>query len=283
MPVRVTHLLDDLEARLGKAYRDIAALREENRQLRADLALRDAPDRENWPASSANSHTRPADDAAAAIAENANTEKTLMEHANPDALNTNTADDNNTAEAPQAPAKEAEAPVPPSPRALLEQWHGRYPQAFANDHVRPLKIGIHQDLARHEPWSKKLIRRALACYVNRPSYTRAVRKDAARIDLDGNPAGTVDEIAAQAAEEKRRRAMSAKRQKTDLQKDEASSRKRQAKKRQAKSAATSEAPAAEHKKQKPDRQLDRQKSAPKAAEPLSMDEKLASLQRRFGN
>ena len=64
-------------------------------------------------------------------------------------------------------------------------------------------MGIHQDLAEREPWSGKLIRRALANYVNLPRYVKSMREGAERIDLDGNPAGRVDKEAAQHASERR--------------------------------------------------------------------------------
>lgn len=91
----------------------------------------------------------------------------------------------------------------PSPHALLNQWYERYPQAFFKGHTKPLKVGIHQDLAEREEWPSKLIRRALANYVNLPRYIKAVRAGAERVDLDGQPAGKVDKEAAQHASEKR--------------------------------------------------------------------------------
>jgi len=101
--------------------------------------------------------------------------------------------------AAEAPPPAAEAPVPtpappppaatrdtpqgqlaieqaPSADALLKQWYQRYPNAFFKGHTRPLKVGIHQDLAAHEPWPEKLLRRALAGYVNLPRYLKAVRE-----------------------------------------------------------------------------------------------------------
>lgn len=96
------------------------------------------------------------------------------------------------------------APQPPSPQALLRQWYKRYPHAFFTGHTKPLKVGIHQDLAQCEPWSGKLIRRALANYVNLPRYVKSMREGAERIDLDGNPAGKVDKEAARHASERRK-------------------------------------------------------------------------------
>ncbi|WP_245904546.1 ProQ/FINO family protein [Billgrantia lactosivorans] len=90
----------------------------------------------------------------------------------------------------------------PSADALLREWYQRYPSTFFKGHTRPLKVGIHHDLAAREPWPEKLVRRALAGYVNLPRYLKAVREGAERIDLDGAPAGSVD---AQAAEHARRK------------------------------------------------------------------------------
>ncbi|WP_211620852.1 ProQ/FINO family protein [Halomonas sp. PGE1] len=90
----------------------------------------------------------------------------------------------------------------PSPHTLLAEWYQRYPAAFFKGHTRPLKVGIHEELAAREPWPEKLVRRALACYVNLPRYLKAVREGAERIDLAGQPAGGVD---AQAAEHARKK------------------------------------------------------------------------------
>lgn len=79
----------------------------------------------------------------------------------------------------------------PSPQALLDEWYRRYTDTFFKGHTRPLKIGIHEDLVASEPWPDKLVRRALACYVNLPRYLKAVRAGAERVDLAGQPAGAV--------------------------------------------------------------------------------------------
>ncbi|MBB3231076.1 ProQ/FINO family protein [Halomonas stenophila] len=96
----------------------------------------------------------------------------------------------------------AEAAEAPSPQALLAQWYRRHDAAFFKGHTRPLKVGIHEDLAALEPWPEKLVRRALACYVNLPRYLKSVREGAERIDLDGAPAGRVDAGAAEHAHKK---------------------------------------------------------------------------------
>ncbi|WP_242457939.1 ProQ/FINO family protein [Halomonas sp. YLGW01] len=90
----------------------------------------------------------------------------------------------------------------PSPQALLNQWYRRYPDAFFKGHVRPLRVGIHEDLLAREPWPEKLVRRALACYVHLPRYLKAVRQGAERVGLDGEAAGPVSEGEARYARKK---------------------------------------------------------------------------------
>ncbi|PMR73009.1 ABC transporter substrate-binding protein [Billgrantia endophytica] len=100
----------------------------------------------------------------------------------------------------------------PTAEALLAEWYQRYPDTFFKGHTRPLKVGIHQDLARREPWPEKLVRRALAGYVNLPRYLKAVRQGAERIDLEGRPEGTVDTQAAEHAQRKLERLQAERRQ-----------------------------------------------------------------------
>jgi ProP effector len=100
----------------------------------------------------------------------------------------------------------------PSPQALLEQWYQRYDAIFFKGHTRPLKVGIHEELSALEPWPEKLVRRALACYVNLPRYLKSVRDGAPRIDLGGEPAGTVDHAAAEHARKKLERLQAQRRQ-----------------------------------------------------------------------
>lgn len=100
----------------------------------------------------------------------------------------------------------------PSADALLKQWYQRYPRTFFKGHTRPLKVGIHHDLAAREPWPEKLVRRALAGYVNLPRYLKAVREGAERLDLDGEPAGSVDAQAAEHAKRKLERLQSERRE-----------------------------------------------------------------------
>lgn len=104
---------------------------------------------------------------------------------------------------PQQEENSAAAPSepPPSPQALLKHWYSQYPNAFFTAHTKPLKIGIHEDLIAREPWPAKLIRRALANYVNLPRYLKSVRVGVQRVDLDGQPAGDIGEQDVQHARE----------------------------------------------------------------------------------
>ena len=56
---------------------------------------------------------------------------------------------------------------------------------------RPLKIGIAADLARCPALEWRVLRVALAAYTGRIMYLRGLVAGAARIDLDGKPAGEV--------------------------------------------------------------------------------------------
>jgi ProP effector len=58
---------------------------------------------------------------------------------------------------------------------------------------RPLKVGIHKDILERlgEAMTPHKLGSALACYVANGSYRRKLLAGASRIDLDGNPCGTV--------------------------------------------------------------------------------------------
>jgi ProP effector len=80
---------------------------------------------------------------------------------------------------------------------LCERW----PKCFFMFPGRclPLKIGIHKDIPDGliEP---KILRLAFRLYVNNPGYLNAMRLGAARVDLNGEVAGTVDENDAKRAQ-----------------------------------------------------------------------------------
>ena len=79
--------------------------------------------------------------------------------------------------------------------AALADLATRYPQTFVLEKYRPhrpLKVGIASDLlARRPELDRRKLGAALAAYTRRIMYLRGIVAGAARIDLDGNPAGEV--------------------------------------------------------------------------------------------
>ncbi|MGO1915061.1 MAG: ProQ/FINO family protein [Halomonadaceae bacterium] len=265
MAASLMNMLDDLEARLERTQAELQALREENQQLKRQLAGQEAPEQSVPKAESHDTafstetaletHERTQESAGAETAE-------LSEAANAAV----TAKEGS----PTQPA--AETAQAPSPHALLNQWYERYPKAFFKGHTKPLKVGIHQDLAEREEWSNKLIRRALANYVNLPRYIKAVRAGAERVDLDGLPAGKVDKEAALHASEKR----GDQQERGDKKGDKKAGV--QSKKAPSKSKSLDEKPRQEQPKQAK-AQPETEKSQPR--KPLSMEDKLLGLQQKF--
>ncbi|MEH6822876.1 MAG: ProQ/FinO family protein [Motiliproteus sp.] len=68
-----------------------------------------------------------------------------------------------------------------------------YPDTFNRDAVKPLKIGIQEDLLAEQKLPQGKIKRALASYVRAPQYYKSLVTDADRVDLKGEPAGKVSE------------------------------------------------------------------------------------------
>jgi sRNA-binding protein len=68
-----------------------------------------------------------------------------------------------------------------------------YPAAFTLDPtlVRPLKLAIKDDIYAQSAISRRRITAALRSYCNSVHYLRASTEGAVRIDLTGEPAGTV--------------------------------------------------------------------------------------------
>lgn len=219
MTASVLHLLESLEARLERTKAELDALREENAQLKQQLAAqqRAASDKRDEstqrPAASfhsqGNEHSPGYEGDGHEKGGIVTPEVPHQEscQAEPEAAVVQTAAPQTVVpqtEAPQTQASQVPVSQAPSPQALLKQWYQRYPKAFFKGHTKPLKVGIHHDLAQSEPWSGKLIRRALANYVNLPRYVKSMREGAERVDLDGNPAGKVDKEAALHARERRK-------------------------------------------------------------------------------
>jgi len=86
-------------------------------------------------------------------------------------------------------------------QAALQLICETYPEVFNRDNVRPLKIGIQEELIADEKLAKNKIKRALASYVRSPYYFRSLKEGADRIGLDGQPSGTVSESEAEHAKQ----------------------------------------------------------------------------------
>jgi ProP effector len=77
-----------------------------------------------------------------------------------------------------------------------------YPAAFQifEQRRKPLKLGIHHDVALAGIMSARQLKNALRFYVGNAFYLRSLRKDAPRVDLEGKAVGSVtaeEEAAAQ--------------------------------------------------------------------------------------
>ncbi|WP_419413619.1 ProQ/FINO family protein [Pontibacter sp. JAM-7] len=86
--------------------------------------------------------------------------------------------------------------------AALQLLIDAYPKTFDRQNVRPLKIGIQEDLVAEGKIAKNKIKRALASYVRSLSYYRSLREGAERIDLSGEAAGVVTQPESEHARDK---------------------------------------------------------------------------------
>ena len=79
-----------------------------------------------------------------------------------------------------------------------------FPAAFTLDPtlVRPVKLGIKDEVFAQSDVSRRRISAALRCYCNSVHYLRASTEGAIRIDLTGKPAGTVTATEARHATER---------------------------------------------------------------------------------
>ncbi|MGB1239939.1 MAG: ProQ/FINO family protein [Pseudomonadales bacterium] len=84
-------------------------------------------------------------------------------------------------------------------QAALSLLIETYPNTFSRTNIRPLKIGIQDDLIADEKVAKNKIKRALASYVRAPNYFRGMKLDADRIDLNGEASGKVTQAEAEYA------------------------------------------------------------------------------------
>lgn len=110
-------------------------------------------------------------------------------------------------------------------QAALQMLFDTYPEVFNRDNVRPLKIGIQEDLIADEKLARNRIKRALASYVRNPHYLRSLQAGVERVGLDGAAAGTVTAEEAAHAEEKLKQIRE---QRRERQKDERAKQKKAA-------------------------------------------------------
>ena len=79
--------------------------------------------------------------------------------------------------------------------AALARLAEAFPQTFVLEKYRPhwpLKVGIAADIpARCPAVERRVLRVALSAYARRVMYLKGLVAGAARVDLDGNPAGEV--------------------------------------------------------------------------------------------
>ena len=82
-----------------------------------------------------------------------------------------------------------------SAAAVLELLCAQFPRCFFHDEARrqPLKVGIHNDvlLALGDAVTPSELATALQIYVNNRIYQSRLRPGGTRIDLNGEPGGTV--------------------------------------------------------------------------------------------
>lgn len=87
-------------------------------------------------------------------------------------------------------------------QAAVQMLIDTYPLTFSRDQVKPLKIGIQEDLIADEKLARNRIKRALASYVRGIQYLKSMQVGADRVGLDGQAAGTVTEAEAEHAQTK---------------------------------------------------------------------------------
>ncbi len=104
-----------------------------------------------------------------------------------------------------------------------------YPEVFNRDNVRPLKIGIQEDLVEEEKLSRGKIKRALASYVRSPLYYKSLQAGADRVDLKGEAAGTVTEQEAEHAKSMLKKIRDARNERIKQEREEQKQQKAQVK------------------------------------------------------
>ncbi|MHA7880396.1 MAG: ProQ/FINO family protein [Saccharospirillum sp.] len=87
-------------------------------------------------------------------------------------------------------------------RKALDELCEHFPEVFNPRQPKPLKIGIHEDIAATGKLSKTRVRRALNVYVRLRSYYRCMVEGADRVGLDGQASGLVSAEEASHAKDK---------------------------------------------------------------------------------
>ncbi|WP_421863905.1 ProQ/FINO family protein [Motiliproteus sp.] len=106
-------------------------------------------------------------------------------------------------------------------QAAVAQISELYPETFNREAVKPLKIGIQEDLLADAKLSKGKIKRALASYVRSPLYYKSLVAGADRVDLAGEAAGKVTEQEAEHAKSMLKKAREQRQQRAQEQKKQA--------------------------------------------------------------
>ena len=85
---------------------------------------------------------------------------------------------------------------------LIATLCDRFPAAFSLKRPLPLKVGVGNEIAKMLGVNPRAVGLALGFYCNRSAYLSVCKEGATRVDLDGNPAGSITE--AEATHTKRR-------------------------------------------------------------------------------
>lgn len=110
---------------------------------------------------------------------------------------------------------ETEASKPVTVKDVLSYLVAQFPLCFSTDQIKPLKVGIFQDLAERmtpdSAISKTQLRQALRVYTSSWRYLEATKEGVVRVDLDGQASEAIDvqqaeHAAAQLAESKQKAA-----------------------------------------------------------------------------
>jgi ProP effector len=135
-------------------------------------------------------------EAPAAVLENSEIQESTDNLPNPDNKETDSVELSPAEKQRAAKRKKREQNI-----AAMDQLMKTYPEIFNLKNPRPIKIGIHDEVATDEDLSKTKARRALATYVRQTAYLKAIVADAKRINIKGEEDGVVTEDEVKHAQE----------------------------------------------------------------------------------